>query len=181
MGKYRILITVVLIVTSAAIYVSAQNREGGSELRPSRTAFLEGYLLKLGEQYDVYFTLETAWQGKEFVNWMEQYEVRQLSKGDGIQRELEMLTERVPYFTYAFNAANSRVIHIKDARLAQHPAYGMDDVINLNYKGSWMGLVNALGERGIKVSSTGPMWIGDPRARDYSTQIKLGGAEHNRT
>jgi hypothetical protein len=174
---YKLLIAVALIVTSAGVLLSpAQKRESVSESRPASTVFLEDYLLKLGEQYDVYFTVETAWQAGEHMNWMEQYSVKPLPAGAGIQRHLEMLKETVPHFTYTFNYAKPKVIHIKDARLVQQPAYGMDAVLkSINYKGSWMGLVNALGGRGIKVSATGVILIGDPRARDYSTAVQVKG------
>lgn len=172
---YRFLITLALIITSGVVCLPhAQNRESAAELRPTQTAFLEGHLLRLGEQYDVYFTLETAWQEKESMNWMEQYKVGQFSKDKRIQRELDRLTESVPHFTYIFDSANPRIIHIKDARLGQQPSYGLEDLINnVNYKGTWMGLVNALAERGIKVSTLGLTWIGDMRARDYSTQVHV--------
>ncbi len=177
MDKYKLLIAVALIVTWAGVQVSpAQKRESADESRPTSTVLLEDYLLKLGEQYDFYFTVETAWQAGEPMNWMEQYSVKQLSTEEGIQRHLEMLKETVPHFTYTFNHANPKVIHIKDARLVQQPAYGMDAVLkSIHYKGSWMGLVKALGDRGIKVSAGGAVWIGDPRARDYSTDVQVKG------
>ena len=174
---YKLLIAVALIVASAGVHLSpAQKREGVSESPPTSTVFLEDYLLKLGEQYDVYFTVETAWQAGEHMKWMEQYSVRQLSTEEGIQRNLEMLKETVPHFTYTFNYAKPKVIHIKDARLVQQPAYGMDGVLkSINYKGSWVGLVIALGERGIRVSTERVAWIGDPRVRDYYTDVQVKG------
>jgi hypothetical protein len=174
MAKYKLLIAVALIVTWAGVQLSpAQERESVDESRPAATLLLEDYLLKLGEQYDFYFTVETGWQVPEHMNWMEQYSVRQFSTEESIQRHLEMLKETVPHFTYSFDYANRKVIQIKDARLAQQPAYGMDGMLkSINYKGSWMGLVNTLGER-IKVSAMGVVWIGDPRARDYSTQVHV--------
>ncbi len=177
MDLYKPLIAVALIITSMGVHLlHAQQRESVNESRPTATVSVEDYLLKLGEQYDVYFTVETAWQAGEPMNWMEQYWVTQLSTKEGIQRHLEMLKETVPHFTYTFNAANPKIIHIKDARLAEQPAYGMDGVLkSINYKGSWMGLVNVLSGRGIKVSAAGVIWIGDPRPRDFSTEVQVTG------
>jgi hypothetical protein len=172
---YKLLIAVALIFTSAGGHLSlAQETKSVDRSARASTEFLEDYLLKLGEQYDFYFTLETAWQKGEHMNWMEQSRIREFSTDGDIQRHLEMLKETVPHFTYTFDSTNYKIIHIKDARLVQQPAYGIDGVLkSINYEGSWIGLVNALGEQGIKVSGAGVIWTGDPRARDYSTDVHV--------
>ena len=99
MDPYKPFIAVALIITSMTVHLShAQRGEGVGESRPTSTVYLEDYLLKLGEQYDVYFTVETAWQAGEHMNWMEHYNVRQFSTEEGIQQHLKNSQRNCPSF-----------------------------------------------------------------------------------
>lgn len=177
MRKYTLLVAAALSVVAAGTYLSRGQQ--GPPVRPprqSRTTFLEGHLMRLGQEYDVYFTLETAWEGGEPANWMENYKIKEPPKHDGLQRELERVAKSVPHFTYTFNPTNPRVIHVMDARLARQNEYGLDGVVkSLDYKGDLAGLVTALGERGIKVSAGTLGMIGDPRPRDRHTEVRAAG------
>ena len=175
MTKYKLLVAAALIMTLACAYLyRAQDRQPVSSPRQARPTYLEGYLLELGRKYDVYFTLETAWDSGESTNWMESYELAGPPKLDGLQRELERLRETVPHFTYTFDEVNHKVIHVIDQRLAGQRAYGLDSVVSdIDYKGSLPGLVTVLGEKGIKVSTDRLGTIGDMRPRDYSTEVHV--------
>jgi hypothetical protein len=181
MRNYKLLIAAALIVTSAGAYLShTQERNAATNPQQSRTIFLEGYLLELGEKYDLYFTLETAWAEGEFSNWMENHKVKEPPKLDGIQRELERLSKSVPHFTYAFDPTNPKVVHISDARLAQQNDYGLNGVVkSIDYKGTLARLVTALGERGIKVSAGSLSLIGDTRPRDHDTEVHVAAQKIN--
>jgi hypothetical protein len=175
MNKHRLLVAAALVITLGGVQLSyTQGRKATADPQQPRTLFLEGYLLQVGEKYDLYFTLETAWMDGEPSNWMESYKLKSPPKLDGIQRDLERLRMTVPNFTYNFDQANPKVIHIVDARLLGREAYGLDSQVNnIDYKGPLPGLVTALGERGINVSTARLMSIGDMRPRDNSTEVHV--------
>lgn len=175
MSMYRLLIAAALVITSAGVYLSrAQKGRSAADNQQPQTALLESHLLRLGEHYDVYFTLETAWGEGEFVNWMENHKVKEVLERDGLQRELERLRQSVPYFSYSFDLSNPKIVHIVDARLSQQGEYSLDRVVEkVNYKGTLRGLVALLAERGIKVAEGRLSLIGDLRPRDYSSEVRV--------
>jgi|SRR5215207_4520141 len=175
MSKYRLLVTAALVLTLASAQFSrTQGRDAAAKSQRPQAIFLEGYLLQLGEKYGLYFTLETAWVSGEPSNWLESYRVKGPPKLDGVRRDLERLKKYVPHFTYVFDKSNPKVVHVIDARLVGRKAYGPDSLVeSINYKGALPGLVNSLGERGIKVSTARLAAIGDTRPRDYSTEVHV--------
>lgn len=176
MSKYALIVAALSVIVAGTHFPGGQQGQTSRQPRQSRTTFLEGHLLKLGEEYDVYFTLEAAWEEGESSNWMEIQKIKEAPQHDGLQRELERLVNSVPHFTYTFDRTNPRVIHVADARLARQNEYGLDSVIqSIDYRGNPAGLVTALGARGIKVSAEILMTIGDPRPRDYDTEVRVAG------
>lgn len=175
MTRYKLLVAAALIMTLACAYLyRAQDRQSGSSPRQARVTYLEGYLLQLGDKYDVYFTLETAWENGEPSNWMESYKLDGPPKLDGLQRDLERLRKAVPHFTYTFNQVNPKVVHVVDERLAHQEAYGLECVIgDIDYTGPLPGLLTALGGQKIKVSTNTLGVIGDMRPRDSSTEVHV--------
>lgn len=173
-SMHRLLFAAAFFVTCAgACLPRAQCERAAAAPRQIRPVFLEGYLLVLGERYDVYFTLETAWAEGESSNWMESYRVEGGPPGyNGIRPELERLRTWVPNLTYVFDPRNPKVVHIIDARLLKRKGYGLNGVVrNFAYEGNLRGLVDALRKRGTKVSNEGLMSIGDMRPHDFETTV----------
>ncbi len=186
-GVYPMKKRSLLIIAAALVTVStsislplAQEEQALTASRRSPINVLEGRLLKLGEEYDVYFTLETAWGDGESTNWMENQKVEDKLMLSSAMEELERLRQTVPHFTYTVDPNNPKIIHIIDARLAQQKGYGLENTLDsIDYKGTLGGMITSLNSHGVTVSTVSLTAIGDKRPRDNSTIVHVKGQNIN--
>jgi len=81
---------------------------------------------RLGKNCDCVFTIEEAWTDGEASNEMEATFLREPVSLDSPNQVMNQLTKIVPNFTYEMDNLDSRIIHIKDKRLAQVKGYVLD-------------------------------------------------------
>ncbi|HKF23516.1 MAG TPA: hypothetical protein VKE93_18225, partial [Candidatus Angelobacter sp.] len=107
----------------------------------------------LGEEHNVFFTIEESWIPGEAWNAFEFQYISREGTAASLEDELQRLSNIVPNFTYQADLANPRIIHIKDARLAQIPNYSPDQTVHgIELTGTPLDLTNTIARRGIGIS-----------------------------
>jgi hypothetical protein len=179
--KYLLLLTIGIVAGSAYLFFT-RTAVVDSSLHPMNTEEVElrQLLKQMGNRYDCYFTMEIVPTSASNAYSLETVRLPEgqgpfLSglEGKSLQEGLEWLKESVPNLSYSF-ADRAKVVHVVDVRLTQQGGYAMDTVVgNLNFEGPLSELPNALGKKGVRVSSKN---FGDTRELgiiDQSTTVKV--------
>ncbi len=178
MTKHRLTILVLIFVleTVATPYLQTWRTKAVAQDPETQSKPLTWILADLGRNYDCFFTIEDGAQEDEPGNRLEAEWTRRTLANVGLAKELERLRQTVPNFSYEFNPANSRIMHIIDARLKQQKGYALDRTIDsLDFTGKVNELPDAIGKQGIPIAL--PTWQSTHEQRDGSTilQVKGGG------
>jgi hypothetical protein len=132
------------------------------------------YLAELGKADDRFFTIEEAWKGDKPMISLEAQWIQKPFEQKSLQQELERLRGSVPNFSYEVDKTNSRIVHIKDARLAQQKGYGLESVIKrIDFTGKVNELPSAIGKLGIPVSL--PVVMDLRQSLDHMTEVQVKG------
>lgn len=134
--------------------ISQQLAQLTSAESPEKSMLLTQHLKEIAVKYDCYFTLEVGLESGNVTDSLEGRNVAIWVQQEGLGQELEWLRNTVPNFTYEVDAYNSKIIHVIDARLAKESSYAMGEIVDsISFEGSVFDLVNAIGQKGIAVSS----------------------------
>jgi len=113
-------------------------------------------LYEMGNAYDCYFTVESAWKDGEPYNKMEativEPSLMPSADKEGLQVTLDALKRQVPNFTFMRDQSDSRIIHVIDSRLLNQKKYGLAYTVeHLEFSGSVGNLLSHLRAQGIPV------------------------------
>jgi hypothetical protein len=139
------------------------------------------YLSQLGDRFDEYFTIEESWDGSEAENSLSSFPFSVPERELDPEAALQNLARIVPHFTYVRDAANSRIVHVIDGRLAQLPRYAMTrDLPKFTFRGKLDELVQQLATLGIGVAPRMNFVVGDPLAmkKDWTTVLDVDSGEN---
>jgi hypothetical protein len=113
---------------------------------------LQGYLVRLGNNFNCFFTIEEAQTDGKQPGGIEAHFIPISSDKGGLHKELEHLLRTVPNFTYEVNRANPQIIHVKDRRLMQQEEYGLDSILkSIDFTGNVNDLPSVIGKQGLLV------------------------------
>lgn len=169
MKKSNLIMTVFGIASLLAAGTLGQAKAS----RPAdKTVELRQVLKEVGNRYDCYFTMEIGLKAGDVTNSLEGRRVSQELKQKSLKQELERLSETVPSFTYKFDIYNSKIIHVIDTGLAREKNYAMEQVIDtISFDGTVFDFVNAVGQKGVSVSSRGFFDTRELQLIDLSTRV----------
>lgn len=173
-NRLNILIAVFVLGTAAALCLQTGTMEAVTQDSEERPMGLIGILFGLGRDYDCFFTIEDGSKEGEVGNRLESELARRTLPKGGLVRELEQLRQDVPNFSYEFNPADLRIVHIIDSRLKQQKGYALEVTIkSLDFSGTVDKLPDRIGKQGISiVSPTGFFTHEQP---DFSTEVQVKG------
>ncbi|HET6889895.1 MAG TPA: hypothetical protein VFH31_02235 [Pyrinomonadaceae bacterium] len=176
--RYRIVVVLVLIAGFLGITLfegqQASNMvtSAEDESTPVRDALNE-----IGAKYGYFFTVEESFHEGGQTNRIESQKIERLTRGSGLEQELDELVRLVPEVIYKIDEEeNPKIIHLIDAKLAKTKGYALDDRIkNIDFSGTVFELVAAIAKQGIRVSSQGMMSVQDLSSTDLKTQVVVKG------
>lgn len=132
------------------------------------------FLKEIGDKYDCHFTIEVALESGNINNSIEKKKIAARLQKNSLRDELEQLNRLVPKFVYKLDKDNPKIIYISDARLLSEPDYPMRKIVtDINFEGNLFDLVNAIGQKGIPISSGGLVDLRDNMSIDFSTRVKV--------
>jgi hypothetical protein len=133
-------------------------------------------LEELGREQNRFFTIEEAWAEGESMNSIESQWLTRSSKRSDLKSELEQLRESLPNLTFQIDKADSRFVHIIDARLATQKGYGLERTIDrIRFAGTGGELVEALIKRGIPFSPITLTSIHEHSSFNDSIPVRING------
>src|SRR5215813_11819100 len=173
-SKFAALFVLGILSFSPLAGVSLSSQEGTSADTKEPRIALGNALPRLGKTCDCFFTLEEAWRNGESTNAMEAADVPERILGQSPQQAMDVITVMVPNFTYAVDRVDSRIIHIKDKRLAAIERYGLDQTIGpFEFQGEVYALIEAIARLGVPIAPRRQFGIGEPV--DNHSQIRVKG------
>lgn len=170
--RLRVLVFILVLKAVATSYPETWRTKAMAQDEESQSKPLTTILADLGRDYDCFFTIEDGFQGDEPGNRLEAAWAKSILASAGLSGRLEELRQTVPSFSYEFNSANSRIVHIIDPRLKQQKGYALDRMIeSLEFAGKVNDLPDAIGRQGIPISL--PALQSTHEQRDGSTILRL--------
>lgn len=169
-------VTLLMVAAVAMVLLLSQKTRPMAQASGNQAMSLPllDYLVELGKADDRFFTIEEAWKGDKPMNSLEAQWIQRPLEQKSLQQELERLRGGVPNFSYEIDKANSRIVHIKDARLAQQKGYGLESVIQrIDFMGKVNELPSAIGKLGIPVSL--PVVMDIRQSLDHMTEVQVKG------
>jgi hypothetical protein len=179
--RYLILFAFITFGGSVCILLTRPTVADSTPQSPDTEVELRQLLKEIGDKYDCYFTMEIV-----LASTSNGISVRTVVlpqghtafssgfEGKSLEEGLQWLKEFVPNLSFAFADPKGKVIHISDARLLQQKGYALNNVVEgLNFEGPVSDLPDAIGKKGIGVSSKK---FGDTRELaviDHITQVKV--------
>ncbi len=163
-------------VGAEKVLLSAEESEksGAMIRKESIELSLLQFLEKLGDSYDVFFTVEEAWQTGESTNQLSSHPVHVSPERTNLQQELEELQEMVANFYYWVNESNPQIVHVIDERLKEVWSYGMDETIKaIEFNGNVVELIQDINKKGIGISFKNQFLISDLKRMDFTVPIRL--------
>jgi len=134
------------------------------------------HLYKLGNLYNCYFTIESAWTD-ENPKSIEYSEINVSEEKDGLQSNLDYLQQTLPNFRYLINESNNRIIHIVDTRLLKQENYGLAMVMkNVDFSGYLRQLLDYIGKQGLPVIKETSFGTIEGAGVDFTTVVKVTGS-----
>ena len=176
MNKCKIITAIAILSLGSGALASIldQGAKDMAQRGETRSVPLSELLMKVGETYDRFFTIEEAWKTGESMNSLEARLMRMSSESKTLEQELEQLRRSVPNLTYELDNRNPRIVHIIDARLAQTQGYGLESIIkNIDFAGSTSELVDSIGKQGIPVLPQRALFTNE--FQDYGTVMHVKG------
>jgi hypothetical protein len=150
-----------------------QRRETLSAAASGQKITLPILLGRLGKNCDCVFTIEEAWTDGEASNEMEATFLREPVPLDSPNQVMKQLTKIVPNFTYEVDNIDSRIIRIKDKRLAQVKGYVLDQEMGpFEFQGPLLKLVEAIASTGVPIRPTYGGLIGEEIDRHTKVSVK---------
>ena len=165
-------------VGAEEVLLSAEESEksGAMIRKESIRLSLRQFLEKLGDSYDVFFTVEQAWQTGEPSNQLSSNPVQVSPERTNLQQELEELQEIVANFDYWVNESNPQIVHVIDERLKNVSNYGMDEIIEaIEFNGNVVELIQGINKKGIDISLKTDFLISDLKHMDFTTMVSVEG------
>lgn len=139
-----------------------------------KSASFSNILREIGDKYDVYFTMEIGLISGDVANSLEKKNVATKPQKKSVRQELEELRKTIPNLTYKYDKDNSKIIHIIDARLTQQQSYALEKTVkDISFDGMLFDFVNAIGQKGIAVSSSGMIDTYEALAVDIGTMVTI--------
>lgn len=178
MNRYKS-ITFATLLLLGSVTVIALSSQGAKTLAqtPENQATplpLLNYLVELGRDNDCFFTIEEAWEADKPTDSIDAHWLRRASKKQNLEQELEYLRQTISHFTYEVDKANPRIVHIRDARLAQQKAYGLEGVVKrIDFKGLVNDLPAEIQKQGLLISP--PLISETFQQTDYTTVAQVKG------
>jgi hypothetical protein len=176
MRKHRLNVLAAIIVLGVVAASPFRNwrSEAITQDSEERPKGLREILYGLGRDYDCFFTIENGSKEGEVGNKLEVELTRRILEKGGLVRELEQLSQSVPNFSYESNPANSRIVHIIDARLRQQKGYSLDgSLASIDFTGTVNKLPSKIGKQGHSVAAPTGMWSHEHA--DISTVVEVRG------
>lgn len=171
------LITLYALVGLATVNAFSFASHGASsmnQISEKNSKPLPALLLKLGQKYDCYFTIEEAMADGEPINSLEAQWVQMRSAQPSLAQELDQLRQTVPNLTYEVDRTNPRIVHLIDSRLAQVDKYSLEGMIKtIDFKGTVNDLVTEIARQGLPISP--PNFIFTHEQPDFSTKVEVKG------
>jgi len=154
--------------------VSPVCQEGTSADTKEPRIALANALPRLGQACGCFFTIEEAWRSGESTRSIETADVPERILHQSPQQAMDLMTAMVPNFTYVLDKVDSRIIHIKDKRLAEIQNYGLDQTIGpFEFQGDLFGLIDAIAKLGVPITPT--RQFGTHELADNASQIRVKG------
>ena len=172
---------VALLVVSVAGFLAISSFRGqqASNMTSSgedRSIPVSDALNDIGAKYDYFFTLEESVNEGGQLKRIESQKIERLTRGSGLKQELDELVRLVPEVTYKIDEANPKIIHLIDTKLSHTKGYALEDRIKeINFSGTVFELVDAIAEKGIRISSRTSVSVGDFSSMDFKTRVKVTG------
>lgn len=133
-------------------------------------------LAEVGSKNGVTFTIEEALLKGGAMDHIRSSRHRTPPEGTGLKAVLDDLSQSVPNFTWYGDPNNPKIIHIVDDHLLRRQGYALDRVIDeIDFSGTVIELVDAIGSKGIPVSAGGPMGTDDLLSLDGVTRVQVKG------
>ncbi len=165
-------------VGAEEVLLSAEESEkSGAMVRKESIRFsLLQFLEKLGDTYNVFFTVEEAWQTGESTNQLSSHPVHVSPERTNLQQELEELQEIVANFDYWVNESNPQIVHVIDERLKNVSNYGVDETIEaIEFNGNVVDLIQDINKKGISISFQNVFLISELKHMDFTTMVSVEG------
>jgi hypothetical protein len=161
-----------LVVRFTQEPASQQEVDSRSAAASGQKITLPILLGRLGKNCDCVFTIEEAWTDGETSNAMEATFLRERVSLDSPNQVMNQLTNIVPNFTYEVDSIDSRIIHIKDKRLAQVKGYALEQEMGpFEFQGPLLKLVEAIAT-GVPIRPTYGGLIGEEIDRHTKVTVK---------
>jgi hypothetical protein len=155
--------------------VSSSGQSRGSDDTAEPRIALGIALSELSKSCRCFFTIEEGWKDGESVNSMEAALVPERVLRQSPQQVMDAMRITVPNFAYEPDKLDSRIIHIKDKRLASIKHYALDQVVGpFEFHGELRGLIEAIAK--LKVPITAETQFGFDESADLYSHIDVKGA-----
>lgn len=165
-------------VGAEEVLLSAEESEkSGAMIRKESIRFsLLQFLEKLGDTYNVFFTVEEAWQTGESTNQLSSRPVHVSPERTNLQQDLAELQEMIANFDYSVNESNPQIVHIIDERLKNVSNYGVDETIEaIEFNGNVVDLIQDINKKGISISFQNVFLISELKHMDFTTMVSVEG------
>ena len=164
----------ILLIFAGIMYTMCVLVQTSMSQVPENNVVLRELLRKVGDKYDCHFTMEIGLVSGNNTNSLAGRRFSPELKGETLLQELELLRKSTPNFTYRFDDLNPKIIHIIDSRLSREGTYAMGKTIrSLRFNGGVFDLINAIGQKGLSISSRGAVSLYELRGVDASTQVHI--------
>ena len=147
---------------------------------PEKTIVLQDLLREMGNKYDCHFTMEIGLVSGDHIHSIanvysiDRRDVTLAMQEMNLTGALELLHNTVPHLTYKFNRFNPKIIHIIDSRLIHNKNYALEKIVgDISFDGKVSDLIDAIGQKGVAVSSRGAVDIYESMGIDYSTRLTV--------
>ena len=168
--------TGLLAIVMNGVYIEAQSGRSSTHNSGEGAVSLLLHLTHLGEEHNLFFTIENSSIDGETTELLAAYPVPQDSKKTELKEELQRLHNIVPNLTFQVDGRNSRIIHIIDMRLAGMESYSIDQEIHdIKITGMLAELLAEIAHRGIRIAPATAISAGDPLSRgfDRTTSVRI--------
>ena len=179
--KIRKTAAIALLLFLSTGRLSAQGNSSGNNSATIRLPLTE-VLVKIGNDYDCFFTLEDVWResGATHVLEMESVLVPIPARKKNLREELDALHKAVPYLDYQFERSNPRMVHVIDASLPQQKRYALNARLrSFSFRGTVGELVNVIKKQGIPLSLEVVLVTSEAAVQDNSTLVTIKGTPSN--
>jgi len=150
--QWRILLVMMMLAAAGGGPIAAQGQHPPIQDGKTWPVPLLLHLNNLGNEHDVFFTIESSWSGDE-AKTLAAYPIPQDYKEAALEDELRRLSGVVPNLTFEADPKNPQIIHAIDMRLAGWPSYGLDQVLqDIDFTGALYKLLQELTRRGIPLA-----------------------------